>query len=93
MIRYSLIWMGPINSGWIKKNGDNWAMGRIEALSGQFDWADEEYGITIDNKDWNAFGDFLFKLKTETILSKDELCIMFETKTGTKLTHYRWESE
>lgn len=91
MIRYSLIWMGPINAEWIKRHGDNWATGRIEVLSGQFDWADEEYGITIDNKDWNAFDNFLFKLKSETILSKDELCDMFETETDTKLIHKKWE--
>lgn len=86
-IRYSLIWMGPINAAWIKQHGDNWAMGRIEVWSGDFDWADEEYGITIDGKDWSAFSDFLWKLKTDQVLTKAELCAMFEAETGTTLIH------
>ena len=87
MMRYSLIWMGPINAAWIKQHGDNWAMGRIEVWSGDFDWADIEYGITIDSKDWSAFSDFLRKLKTNQVLTKNELCAMFEAETGTTLIH------
>ena len=91
MIHYSLIWMGPINAAWIKKHGDNWATGRIEVWSGDFDWADETYGITIDIKDWNTLDDFLRKLKTDKVLTKDELCAMFESKTDTKLIHKAYD--
>jgi hypothetical protein len=79
--------MGPINADWIKKNGDNWSSGRLEVWTGNFDWADEEYGITIDSQHWNVFDDFLGELKTETVLTKDELCAMFENETGNKLIH------
>ena len=89
MIRYSLIWMGPINIKWMEKYGDNWAMGRLEVWTGDFDWADQEYGIAIDSKHWNDFDDFLRKLKTETILTKDELCAMFEAETGNKFIHWK----
>jgi hypothetical protein len=84
---YSLIWMGPINAAWIKKHGSNWVVGRIEVRSGDFDWADVEYGITIDGKDWSALSDFLCKLKTDEILTKNQLCAMFEAETGTTLIH------
>ena len=90
MITYSLIWMGPINANWIKQHGNNWAMGRIEVRSGQLDWSDQEYGICVDSKDWETLDDFLSRLKTETMLTKDQLCAMFESKTGNKLVHKQW---
>ena len=50
-----------------------------------------EYGVApMHGEDWNALGDYLWDLTTDTLLSYSELIERFETETGTKI---RWAND
>jgi hypothetical protein len=90
MIRYNTNWMGPINTEWIKKNGDDWSGGRIDVWG-----TDEPYGVEIGipimkSEDWHRFGNWLWNFETDTVWTLDELVKEYEKN------HYNitwWKNE
>ena len=93
MISYSSNWMGPINKKWIEEHGDCWSAGRIDIRDSSkegYDGWDEYFLAPMHTEDWNALGDFLNKLKGETVMPYDSLIMLFEAEYGKKI---RWESE
>lgn len=72
---YSLVQEMIMNQEWIKENGDNWAAGRIECSDSEssFGYANREYPIMIDRKDWNDFADFLNDFSSTSLQTLDQL--------------------
>jgi len=90
MITYSTNWMGPINMQWIEEHGDCWSAGRIDIRDSSKEGYDgwNEYGLPpMHTEDWNKLSDYLWELKTETLLSYEELIQSFEEHYGKKI---RW---
>ena len=78
MITYSTNWMGPINTNWLEKNGNQWSGGRID-VDGV---PDEPWGFEIGlpvmkTKDWNEFSDWLIDFTSEELLTLDELLVEY----------------
>ena len=70
-----------------------YAGGRIDIRDSSKDGYDgwNEYGVApMHGEDWNALGDYLWDLTTDTLLSYSELIERFETETGTKI---RWADD
>jgi hypothetical protein len=91
MISYSTNWMGPINEDWIAKHGTGWCAGRID-IQGEPDnpWG-SEYGVApMRTEDWNALSDYLWDLRTDKLLSYEDLIEQFEEHYGKKI---RWVDE
>lgn len=88
MVRYFLNWMGPINTEWIAKHGEDWCAGRIDicgVIEDEYPYG-IEYGVpTMKWVSWVVFGDWLSRLRTDIVLEKDELFARFEQETGRKI--------
>jgi hypothetical protein len=70
--------MGPINSDWIKENGEHWAAGRID-VSG----SDEEVTYRLSPmhcEDWGALSHWLDHHVTPELWTYEELIDTFEKK-------------
>lgn len=88
MITYYLNWMGPINTDWISKNGDQWSCGRID-VSGTGDMFGTEIGVPhMLSSDWIVFGLWLRDFASQKLLSLKELVAEYE-KTNPKITWLR----
>lgn len=90
MISYFLNWMGPINTQWIAENGEGWCAGRID-LSADFD---EPFGTEVAvpimaGSSWQAFGDWLSRLRTDERWCLDRLVTAFEAETGKTIEWFR----
>jgi hypothetical protein len=77
MITYSTNWMGPVNTDWIKENGDHWCAGRID-IYGASDYPDEVALPPLYNQDWHRLTNWLDDVETETALNLQELVEMYE---------------
>lgn len=68
-VTYSTNWMGPINSEWIKENGEGWSAGRID-IRGVIDGDgiyDEMRLPPMKSGSWRSFSDWLDTVTTETV--------------------------
>jgi hypothetical protein len=67
-----------MNNDWIKENGDNWAAGRVECFDSEdsYGYANREYSLIIDQKDWNEFHDYLLSITTDQLKTLEELIDM-----------------
>lgn len=91
MITYLTNWMGPINSDWIKENGEHWAAGRIDIYGVPGEHYPIEYSLSpMNTEDWNAFSEWLDDYETEHLRSLDGLVSDFESTTRTEI---RWCKE
>ena len=86
-ITYWLNYMGPYNMTWIKENGDNWALGRIDVHGLE----DEPYGKELsvppmDSKDWVKFSKWLNNFKSETMLNLESIVSIYEKEVNKKIT-------
>jgi hypothetical protein len=77
MKTYSINWMGPINTKWIKENGSHWAAGRIDVY-GDEPYPDEIGLAPMHGEDWGRFGRWLDTLKTEDTWPLDRLVREYE---------------
>lgn len=88
-VRYSIVWMGPINTDWIRENGDHWCAGRIEAHRGT---ETIEYRMpVVTGRSWARFREWLWDLKTNKVLSRQELIERFLKETGHKMEWFAGE--
>jgi len=91
VITYSTNWMGPINSDWIKENGDHWAGGRIDIYGVPGEHYPIEYGLRpMHVDDWNALGDYLNTLETDFLWSYEQLIEYFQYQYGKEI---RWADD
>ena len=85
-VSYYLNWMGPINSKWIKENGEDWCGGRIDIRGiddEDYYLGRDEYGVGIMKcEDWNALYDFLLDKKSEDVIPYKQLIAEFEENHG-----------
>jgi len=85
LIRYSTNWMGPINLGWIKQHGDNWATGRIDMRGDSLGAYGGEVGVPpIDQKDWKLLSEWLDGYETDE--PDYDVLNTFQRMTGHKIT-------
>lgn len=87
MITYFLNRMGPVNSEFIKKYGDDWAMGRIDIM----DVPDEPYGLehamdAIKEDEWYDLSEWLWNLETKEVWNKKQILDRYTQETGNTLT-------
>lgn len=80
--------MGPFNKNFIEKYGNNWSGGRIDIM----DIPDEPYGLEysmefIRTEDWNKLSEWMWKLETENILTKEEILERYRKETGNNITY------
>ena len=75
MWNYYLVEELIMNDEWIKTNGDNWAAGRVECFNDEesFGYADREYWLMIDRKDWIKFDNFLRSFTSDSLHSLESL--------------------
>ena len=79
LLSYSTNWMGPVNLDWTEKNGDHWAAGRIDVY-GKGEYPDE-IGLPLMHKDdWHSFSECIDTVKSENMLSLEQLVEMYEQK-------------
>ena len=91
-ITYSTNWMGPINSDWIKENGEQWAAGRIDIYGVPEEHYPLEYSLPpMHYEDWNDLSDWLDVLETDRLLSFEELILTFQWLT--KIQIRWWKNE
>lgn len=84
MIEYSINWMGPINTDWIKQHGDQWSAGRIDIYGTNTPFG-EELGVPpMHKEDWDRFSEWLRSFKTETSWSLFKLITEYQ-KTNPKI--------
>jgi hypothetical protein len=70
--------MGPISLDWVKRNGEEWAGGRID-IYGTDSFYPEEHTLPIMHReDWASFGDWLDEIVSPSKLSLEELVQMYE---------------
>jgi hypothetical protein len=90
-IRYSTNWMGPINMDWIKKNGNDWAAGRIDCRGGDLGMFGEEIGLPImKTTDWHNFSMWLRDVETKELYTLQQLVTEYEL-TNPKITWFKHE--
>lgn len=78
MIHYHINWMGPINTKWVRENGNHWAGGRID-ISGTDDPYGLEYGLPIMHmSDWNRLSEWLRTYTTEEVVSFETIINEYE---------------
>jgi hypothetical protein len=82
--------MGPINPEWIRENGDDWAGGRIDVYHPDWMFPKEVSVPIMKIGDWATFSEFLGDLKTETVLSFEELKDLY-TQTNSDPVFYNWK--
>tara|TARA_B100002049_G_C16084434_1_gene378650 strand:+ start:2502 stop:3107 length:606 start_codon:yes stop_codon:yes gene_type:complete len=80
-VSYFANWMGPLNQSWIDKNGQDWALGRID-ISGV---PSHPFGIelplpTMRSGQFADFARFLNQMTTDEALPLDTLIRRFEEK-------------
>lgn len=75
MWNYYLVEELIMNQKWIDENGSNWTAGRVECFNDDesFGYADREYWLMIDRKDWNKFDKFLRNFSSTSLHSLDDL--------------------
>lgn len=75
MWNYYLIEEFIMNQKWIADNGDNWAAGRVECFNDDesFGYADREYLLMIDRKDWIKFDKFLRSYSSTSLQTLEAL--------------------
>ena len=88
MINYSTNWMGPINLGWIERNGDCWSAGRIDIRGiPNMSFREEICLPPMHTEDWNLFSDWLFDYTSIGIQNLDQLLEQYYLAGNTKI---RW---
>lgn len=71
--------MGPIDTKWIRENGDGWASGRIDIRGIPGEPYGDEYTLPImRNEDWCLFCEWLSNVKTPKQISREALIDWFE---------------
>jgi hypothetical protein len=83
-ISYCTNWMGPINTDWIAKHGEQWASGRIDVHGVDNPYGDEISLPPIHIEDWNLFSDWLEDFYTDTMWTLKQLVDEYE-KTNPRI--------
>lgn len=91
MIKYTLIWMGPISLSWYEERNlnpdkDACCCGRIEirGLSeNEYYMGEHEYFVPpMKKSSWIKLNEFLEELKSNDLLEYEEIIILFEEQNG-----------
>lgn len=92
MISYFANCTGPVNSNWIKNNGSRWAGGRIDISGIPDELFCREYTLPImHQKDWERFATWLNHLKTENVLTFNEIISLYEKNNPQIQWHQKGE--
>lgn len=84
--KYSVAFNRDLN---IRHYKEYYCTGRIDIHTGMFG---EEYGVEMMKaSSWNKLGDWLNKLTSDKVLSKQEILDKFESETGHKIEWYVYE--
>lgn len=68
--RYNTNWMGPISALWTRKNGEQWATGRIDIRGSHEDEISLPMMLV---EDWNRFSKWLDTYATEQPAALDKI--------------------
>ena len=77
MLSYSTNWMGPTNTDWIAKHGDQWAAGRIDVYTG-LGYPAEIALSPMHDRDWEEFSDWLDLFETQELWTLAQIVSEYE---------------